>query len=88
MKGRERGSRSETYVQAVNRGARHENPRWALRPFGRRHRRVLWRGLLFTCLLVATRLALPLPLTGIVERSSAQSSPRALIAGWADPVAL
>ena len=83
-----RGSRSETYVQAVNRGSRHENPRWALRPFGQRHRRVLGRGLLFTCLLVATRLALPLPLTGIVERTSAQSSPQALIAGWADPVAL
>jgi ABC-type multidrug transport system fused ATPase/permease subunit len=39
-------------------------------------------------LLVATRLALPLPLTGIVERSSAQGSAHAVSAGWADPVTL
>jgi ABC-type multidrug transport system fused ATPase/permease subunit len=42
-----------------------------LMPYARRHRRMLGRGLLFTCLLVGARLALPLPLTEVVHRSSA-----------------
>jgi ABC-type multidrug transport system fused ATPase/permease subunit len=98
MSWRGRGSGFESYVLAANRrrggggrhrgGARPDILRRALVPFGLRHGRVLGQGLFFTCLLVGTRLALPLPLTGIVERSSARSSPRALIAGWADPVAL
>ena len=88
MSWRGRGSRPETYAPTVGRGARPETLRRALLPFGLRHRRVLRQGLLFTCLLVATRLALPLPLTGIVERSSAQGSAHAVSAGWADPVTL
>jgi len=37
-------------------------------PFARVHRRELGRGLLFTCLLVGARLALPLPLTQVADR--------------------
>jgi ATP-binding cassette, subfamily B, bacterial len=42
----------------------------ALLPFARPHRGMLGRGLLFTCLLVGARLALPLPLTAVVGRAS------------------
>ena len=88
MSWRGRGTRPETYAPTVGRGALPATLRRALLPFGLRHRRTLGQGLLFTCLLVAARLALPLPLTGIVERSSAQGSAHAVTAGWADPVTL
>jgi ATP-binding cassette, subfamily B, bacterial len=41
-----------------------------LLPYARRHRRCLVRGLVFTALLVACRLALPLPLGAAVARSA------------------
>jgi ABC-type multidrug transport system fused ATPase/permease subunit len=53
-------------------------------PLARRHRRMLGRGLLFTALLVGARLALPLPLTEIVDHSASlrtgSSSPVWLLA--------
>lgn len=42
-----------------------------LLPFTRRHRRPLARGLLFSALLVGARLALPVPLTHVVDRATA-----------------
>lgn len=64
--------------------------RKGLLPFGRRHRVALGRGLLFTCLLVGSRLALPIPLVAIVEQSSAPvvDARPAPVQGWGDPVAL
>ena len=51
------------------------NPlRDALLPYARPHRRSLAFGLVFTCLLVAARLALPLPLTAVVGRASSSES--------------
>lgn len=51
------------------------NPlRDALLPFARPHRGSLAFGLVFTCLLVAARLALPLPLTAVVGRASSSES--------------
>ena len=44
--------------------------RHTLLPFARPHLGSLGRGLVFTCLLVAARLALPLPLTAAVDRAS------------------
>ena len=41
-----------------------------LLPFARPHRGSLARGLVFTCLLVGARLALPLPLTAVVAGAS------------------
>ena len=55
--------------------------RRGLLPYGRRHRGKLGRGLLFTGLLVAARLALPLPLTQVVDRSA--SSPDVSVPGSA-----
>jgi ABC-type multidrug transport system fused ATPase/permease subunit len=52
--------------------------------YARRHRGMLVRGLLFTCLLVAARLALPLPLTQVVDRSTATAGD----SGLASPVTL
>lgn len=46
----------------------------ALLPFARPHRGSLARGLVFTCLLVGARLALPLPLTAVVARASSPDS--------------
>ncbi len=43
-------------------------------PYAARHRGSLARGLVFSALLVAARLALPLPLTAIVAHSSAAST--------------
>jgi ABC-type multidrug transport system fused ATPase/permease subunit len=42
----------------------------ALLPFARPHRGILGRGLVWTCLLVGARLALPLPLVAVVQRAS------------------
>lgn len=50
---------------------------------GRAHRGVLAWGLAYTCLLVGARLALPLPLTAVVDRSTATATP-----GPAVPVVL
>ena len=55
-----------------------------LLPYARRHRGMLGRGMLFTCLLVAARLALPLPLTQVVERSASSAAG----SGSGSPVAL
>lgn len=72
-----------------------EQPQWqGLLPFGRRHRGSFGRGLTFTCVLVGSRLALPLPLTAIVERSTAPAAGPAAVPtagaglGWTDPVSL
>ena len=46
------------------------NPLRPLLSFARPHRGVLVRGVVFSCLLVAARLALPLPLTAVVGRAS------------------
>jgi ABC-type multidrug transport system fused ATPase/permease subunit len=46
----------------------------ALLPFARPHRASLALGLVFTCLLVAARLALPIPLTAVVARASSPGS--------------
>ena len=46
----------------------------ALIPFARPHRGSLARGLVFTCLLVGARLALPLPLTAVLARASSSDS--------------
>jgi ABC-type multidrug transport system fused ATPase/permease subunit len=46
----------------------------ALLPFARPHLGSLARGLVFTCLLVGARLALPLPLTAAVGRASSADS--------------
>jgi ABC-type multidrug transport system fused ATPase/permease subunit len=46
------------------------NPLRSLLTFARPHRGMLARGLVFSCLLVAARLALPLPLTAVVARAS------------------
>jgi ABC-type multidrug transport system fused ATPase/permease subunit len=48
--------------------------RHALLPFARPHLGSLVRGLMFTCLLVAARLSLPLPLTAAVDRASSPDS--------------
>lgn len=48
--------------------------RHALLPFARPHLGSLVRGLVFTCLLVAARLSLPLPLTAAVDRASSPDS--------------
>jgi ABC-type multidrug transport system fused ATPase/permease subunit len=48
--------------------------RHALLPFARPHLGSLGRGLVFTCLLVGARLALPLPLTAVVARASSPVS--------------
>ena len=42
----------------------------AILPFAHPHRGTLARGLVFTCLLVGARLALPLPLTAVVDRAA------------------
>jgi ABC-type multidrug transport system fused ATPase/permease subunit len=55
-----------------------------LLPHGRAHRGELAWGLAYTCLLVGARLALPLPLTAVVDRSTATTS----TPGPAVPVAL
>jgi ABC-type multidrug transport system fused ATPase/permease subunit len=55
-----------------------------LLPHGRVHRGVLAWGLAYTCLLVGARLALPLPLTAVVDRSTATIA----TPGPAVPVAL
>jgi ATP-binding cassette, subfamily B, bacterial len=55
-----------------------------LLPFARPHRAMLGRGLVFSCLLVGTRLALPLPLTAVVDRSATTAS----ASGTATPVAV
>jgi ABC-type multidrug transport system fused ATPase/permease subunit len=45
-----------------------------LLPYARPHLGSLVRGLVFTCLLVAARLSLPLPLTAAVDRASSPDS--------------
>jgi ABC-type multidrug transport system fused ATPase/permease subunit len=55
-----------------------------LLPHGRAHRGVLAWGLAYTFLLVGARLALPLPLTTVVDRSTATTA----TPGPAVPVAL
>ena len=62
--------------------------RAGLLPFTRRHRPMLARGLVFTCVLVGSRLALPLPLGGAVEQSTPAAVRPALLPEWSDPVAV
>jgi ABC-type multidrug transport system fused ATPase/permease subunit len=65
--------------------------RQGLAPYARHHRGSLVRGLLFTLLLVACRLALPLPLGALVAYSSATSALPGHLAhlpAWVDPVTL
>lgn len=78
------GPQEPSSVTTVTTGTRPQPLRQGLLPFARRHRGLLGGGLVFTCLLVASRLALPLPLIAIVDRSAAPT----LATGWADPVAL
>lgn len=54
----------------------------ALLPFARRHAGVLGWGLACTCLLVGARLALPLPLTAVVDRSTTAAAPGAAVPVW------
>jgi ABC-type multidrug transport system fused ATPase/permease subunit len=48
--------------------------REGLLPFTRQHRRPLAQGVLFSAVLVGARLALPLPLTHIVDRTTASAT--------------
>jgi ATP-binding cassette subfamily B protein len=64
------------------------HPLRGLAPFGRRHRGSLARGLFFTCVLAVSRLALPIPLTGIVDRSTSTADSTVPDVGLADPVTL
>lgn len=62
-----------------------------LLPYTRRHRGSLWRGLLFTVLLVLCRLALPLPLGAAVEQARVSPAPHpqfAYLPGWVDALTL
>lgn len=61
--------------------------RRGLLPFARRHLGQLLIGLAFTFLLVASRLALPLPLGAVVDHATAGGRPSPLL-GWGDPVAV
>jgi len=82
-------SSARTGVNLSNPNPGRHPLRRGLVPFGRRHRASLVRGLAFTCLLAASRLALPVPLTGIVERSTPATSGGALPeTGMTDPVTL
>ncbi len=74
--GRLRHGRSEDLPAARMGALRH-----GLLPFTRRHRGLLGRGLAFTCLLVASRLALPYPLSAIVDPVTTPTLP-----GWASQV--
>lgn len=71
---------------AVDAESRVRTLRRGLLPHGRRHKGLFARGLVFTFVLVGSRLALPLPLTAIVERSSTRTQHVTLLG--ADPVAL
>lgn len=88
MKRPDSGPVATTPAQDVDPSARLRPLRRGLLPFGRRHRGQLGRGLLFTAILVATRLALPLPLTAVVARSETQAPQPALFLGGFDPVAV
>jgi ATP-binding cassette, subfamily B, bacterial len=79
-------------ASAWSAGAAEAGPlRRGLMPYARRHRRALGRGLLFTMLLVACRLSLPLPLGAAVEHAPGASqadNDLAFTPSWADPVSV
>jgi ABC-type multidrug transport system fused ATPase/permease subunit len=64
------GSWERVFPGKPRRTAGRRPLRDGLVPVARRHGGMLVRGLLFTCLLVGARLALPLPLTEIVDRAA------------------